>query len=476
METIDLSSNLLPMLLGGVAGFFLAAVGWWLHTSRIRQERRDRENLLLERINQREILLEERSQHLAQQQQRVEDLQSERADLLAQIAGFKERLRNEAEKLKLLDEAQEKLMLSFKALSSDALHSNNKAFLHLAQSTLEKFHQSSQSDLEKRQVAIDTLVKPLSESLAKVDSKLELLERHRAAAQSSLHEQIKVLTQTQTSLQKETENLVKALRKPNVRGRWGEIQLRRVVEMAGMQNYCDFVEQESVTTEQGRLRPDLIVRLPNNKEIVVDSKAPLEAYLEAIEAPDDTIRVQHLKNHARQIQQHLQQLGAKAYWSQFDSSPEFVVLFLPGENFFSAALEHDPSLIDVGVKNKVILATPTTLIALLRAVAYGWRQEQLAENAQEISNLGRQLYERLVTMSGHLRTLEKGLGSAVNAYNSTIGSFENRVLPSARRFRDLGAGTKDKIEVLKTVDTSPRPLAGILENDGELDEPNSPQE
>ncbi|MGQ0752309.1 MAG: DNA recombination protein RmuC [Betaproteobacteria bacterium] len=385
----------------------------------------------------------------------------------ARLAELETRITEErkasVEKLALVKEAEAALSDAFKSLSADALKSNNQAFLHLAQTKLAEFQQAAKGDLDARHKAVDELVKPIRESLEKVDGKLGEIEKVRISAYSALNEQLKGLVETHLPmLRSETANLVKALRQPTVRGRWGEIQLKRVVEMAGMVDHCDFVEQESRTTEDGRLRPDLIVRLPGGKSIVVDAKAPVSAYLNAVEAGEETAQQAFLADHARQVRDHMVALGRKGYWEQLDATPEFVVLFLPGEMFFSAALQQDPGLIEFGVNEKVIPATPTTLIALLRAVAYGWRQEALARNAQEVADLGKQLYERIVSLAGHWSEVGGRLDKAVEAYNSSVATLESRVLVSARRLRDLKAAPEDvEIEAIEPVERTTRALQAV---------------
>jgi DNA recombination protein RmuC len=378
------------------------------------------------------------------------------------VARLEERIeadrRSTQEKLLLLDRAELKLRDAFASLSADALRHNNQSFLALAQTKLGEFHQSASSDLEKRQKAVDDLVRPIQEALVRVDGQIQQVEKDRLSNYSGLMEQVKAMAQTQQALQAETGNLVKALRAPQVRGRWGEIQLRRVVEMAGMLDYCDFVEQVRVESEDGRLQPDLIIRLPGDKTIVVDAKSPLSAYLDAADGNgDDVAREVLLRKHARQVRDHMVKLGGKAYWNQFQPAPDFVVMFLPGETFFSVACQHDPSLIEFGVGEQVIPASPTTLIALLRAVACGWRQESIARNAQDISKLGRELYERLGNMAGHFEDMRKALIRTVDSYNDAIGSLEGRVLVSARRFRDLGIAGEELPEA-QTVQIGARRL------------------
>jgi DNA recombination protein RmuC len=361
-----------------------------------------------------------------------------------------------AEERKLLAEAKTQLSDTFKALAGDTLNNNSQAFLKLAKETFDKIMADAKGDLGKRQEAINGLVKPLSESLMQFDQHVRGLEKSRQQAYTGLEAHIKSLTATQQQLQKETGNLVTALRTPSVRGKWGEITLKRVVELAGMSEHCDFTEQVSVQTEDGRIRPDMVVHLPAQREIVVDSKVPLAAYLNALSAESEEQRKTCLKQHAGQVRKHMKDLSSKAYWRQFDQAPEFVVMFIPAESFFAAALDQDHSLLEDGMQSGVILATPTTLIALLRAVAYGWRQEQMAKNAQEISILGRDLYERMRTLAGYVAGIGKGLNKAVDSYNSAVGSLESRVLPAARRFKDLRAASGDDIEILTSVDKTPK--------------------
>ncbi|HZG37696.1 MAG TPA: DNA recombination protein RmuC [Nodosilinea sp.] len=416
------------------------------------------------RLGELEQALGDRAAHLAQTQQENSLLRAKLAELQTQLvhaqAAIQEAKAATQEKVALFDQAQQRLAHTFQALSADALARNNQSFLELAQATLSSFQNQAEGSLNLRQQAIDSLVSPLREALDKVDNKLQALERDRVSAYASLTEQVKSLAISQNQLQGETANLVKALRAPAVRGRWGEMQLRRVVEMAGMIEYCDFIEQPTVEAEGGRLRPDMVIKLPNGRQIIVDSKAPLQGYLESLEAPDEVTRRDRLQAHARQVRTHLTQLGAKAYWDQFDNSPEFAVLFLPGETFFSAALEHDPQLIEYGVSQSVILATPTTLIALLKAIAYGWRHEKMAENAQMISGLGRELYDRMAVLTNHMVKLRRGLDASVKAFNQTAGCLESRVLVTTRKFKELGAAGGEAIETLEGCDRMPRRLDG----------------
>lgn len=352
-----------------------------------------------------------------------------------------------------LKEAQARLTESFKALSADALRSNNQSFLELARESFGKLHQQSTDELGKRQQAIDSLVKPLKESLEKVDAKIGELEKTRASAYGQLSEQLKSLTTTQGQLQAEAAKLSTALSSTRTAGTWGEVQLRRVIELSGMTSYCDFVVQSAATSGD---RPDVVVRLPGNQQIVIDAKAPNEAYREAVTSPDEATRATKLAEHAAKVRSHIDALGSKDYWAQFQPSPEFVVLFLPGDQFLSAALQADSSLFDRAIARKVVLATPATLIALLKVVSYGWRQEDVSRNAQVIADLGRVLYDRIAGFADNLDKVGRGLETANRAYNTAVGSFEQTLLPGGRKFAELGAkGAKDLTEPA-AVETAPR--------------------
>lgn len=381
-------------------------------------------------------------------------LADQRAALAAELATAKRdndwlsgQIEREREALGTLRDA-------FQALAADAMNSNRSAFLDLAKASFEGFQKEAALQFDSKQKAIDSLVQPITDTLKRVDVKLAEAERERIDAYARLTEKVSALGST-------ADSLSRALRTPAVRGRWGEMQLRRVVEIAGMLQRCDFDEQQHLQGDNGRLRPDLVVHLPGGKQIVVDAKSPLEAFLDAQDAADDEARIARLQAHARQVRDHMDRLGSKGYWEALTTSPEFVVMFLPGETLFSTALQHDVRLIEYGLNQRVLLASPITLIAMLTTIAHSWRQEALTENFKEVATLGRELYDRLATFAGHLNEVRKKLDGAVQSYNQAAGSFESRVLVTARRMKDLNVTTAEELPPAETIDTVPRVLKQI---------------
>lgn len=484
----------LPLFLPYLLLFFLAAALYLVfqkskeaellrkdlaHLQEYREkEREDFDETVLERDSLRESLndllekkacLEEkvRAALLLEEDSRRKDeelstLRHESKSLFSELSATKKALENERsfniEKLKIIEEAKASLKESFRSLSQEALKMSSESFLQLAETRFEKLQETAKGALQVKEQAFIELVKPIKESLKEVDGVVKEMEKSRASAYASLTEQVKNLLEVQKKLETETASLVHSLRIPATRGNWGEIQLKRVVEMAGMIEYCDFVEQETLIADGNRLRPDMLVKLPGDKIVIIDSKAPLQAFLESQDAKSEEEREEKLKMHAKQVRSRILQLSSKAYWEQFEKAPEFVVLFLPGETFFSTALKFDPALIEQAISEKVILASPTTLIALLKAIAYGWSQEKIAKNAEEIARLGGEMLYRFNTVLTHFDGIRRGLESSVQAYNNTVGSFETRLIPQARRFHELAPNQTSALVEIKPVEKFPREI------------------
>jgi len=389
----------------------------------------------------------------------VRRIESLRVELESARVRLEAGARQEAERIAFLEQSEARLRASFDSLAGETLRANSELFLRLAREALGRDQAVAQSSLKERETAIAQLVEPLRTALERSEQQAQALERERHEAYTALRTQIESLASGQSQLQRETRNLVTALRRPEVRGRWGELTLRRLVELAGLSEHCDFTEQLHLFGQEGALRPDLVVHMPDSRDLVVDVKTPLDAYLEALEAPTDEERQQALKKHAQQVEARVRQLASKAYWAQFEQSPEFAVLFLPGDQFLSAALAERPELLDTALKQGIIVATPSTLIALLKTVAYGWRQSAVTENAKLIRELGQELYRRLGAFTGHLERLGARLGAAVDAYNSAVGSLERQVLPQARRFPDLGVTADAALPELGAIEQPVRPIA-----------------
>lgn len=437
-------------IIGTAFGFLIA---WFFAKSKFSKEFLEiskEHSSALSRLEQMEELkktIEDRTQEINSLNVTITDLKENQAKLQTIID--KERIAVK-EKIEMLEDVRNNMVDAYKAISASALRENNQTFLDLAKTTLSKYMESAKSDFNMRSKEVKNIVVPIKDSLDRYDQHIQAMERSREKAYGGLSQQVHSLMETQQILQKETGNLVKALRVPHVRGRWGEITLKRVAELAGMQNRCDFFEQQSAYGENGIMRPDMVVYLPGNRQIVVDAKAPLSAYLEALEAETEEERESLMAKHSKQIQSHIHKLAQKAYWKQFSPTPEFVVLFIPGESFFSAALVKNPQLIEEGVNKGVILATPTTLITLLKTVSFTWHQENVSENAKAISELGRELYARLNSMAKHIDKLGRDIERCTSTYNQVIGSFERRVLTSARKFKELGIslpGDKDIVRI-----------------------------
>jgi DNA recombination protein RmuC len=465
-----MDSVLLLSLLAGFATGALAA--WVLARAQFRRELSESIATHQATVSAAQALFHQTTRQLSEVQaelmrsrENLERSRTEAATVREELARATAELGHQQQavpqQLAMLERAQTQLRDSFEAMAGSALKSSNEEFLKLAHERLSGMQREAVHEISRKHQAFDDLVSPIRDVLQQVDQKLGEVEKNRVETGAEISALLEAIGRSQTQLRAETTNLVRALRTPTVRGRWGEMQLRRVVEMAGMLEYCDFHEQSTTGTENGRIRPDLLVRLPGGRTVVVDAKVPLEAYLDAQDATDDHTRDGKLADHARQVRDHMTKLGAKGYWEQFQPSPEFVVMFLPGEAIFQAALQNDARLIDFGVGAQVFPSSPLTLIALLRAVAHGWRQERLTRNAEQVSRLGKDLYDRVRILTDRMETLRGRLDSTVRAFNETVATYEGRVLVTARRFRDLGAATGEELGAVAEIDAAPRSPHGI---------------
>ncbi|GJL49070.1 DNA recombination protein RmuC [Candidatus Nitrospira salsa] len=440
-----------------------ACVAWLITSTRVKASMTS----ALSHEEQQRAAAESRIEELRQQltaihtechQTRERFMDSEAAKISAETK-YEEATRHLAQQHSLLEETKSTLSNTFRSLAAEALAGNNTGFLTLAEEKFKALREESSNDLEQKKMSIDALVQPLTQLLSTYQQETKALEDKRLRELSTVGEQLRQVALTQSTLHTETAKLVNALRSPQVRGRWGEIALRKTAELAGMSAHCDFIEQKNVTTATGHLRPDMVVKLPAQREVVIDSKVPFSAFLESLEATNEDERNRALSRHAAQVKHHVNQLSSKEYWDQFQASPEFVVLFIPNDSFLAAAAERDPSLIESAISKNIVIATPTTFIALLKAIAYGWKQEQITEDAERISTLGQELSERLGILVDHFLKIGGSLGKAVDAYNASVASLESRVLPTARKFQQLGAGSKKDIDDLRPIDHIPRTVA-----------------
>ena len=451
---MGLGLTIIAIVLAALAGAVVCYVAFVLPSTRSaarEQEARTTEIARLAAAAERVPGLEEENATL---RDRLQDIDRKKAALDAELEAER---KSHDERVQELTRMGAELEKKFAGLAAEALGKNSEGFLKLVSERFEKHSESAKDDLEKRRVAIETLVKPLGESLSKFEHKVDAIEKAREGAYRAISEQVKSLAEGQTGLRTETSRLVQALRRPQTRGRWGEYQLRNVLDMAGMTEHVDFVEQSTIEGEEGRLRPDVIIRVPGGKSIIVDAKTPLDAYLSAVEAPDEETRERFIGEHARQVRDHVRALSSRDYWKALPETPEFVVMFVPGESFFTAAIESDPALFESAARQRVLISTPTTLIALVKTIAYGWQQEKLAENAQVVAAQGRDLYERIKVFGGHMGDLGKSLRQTVDRYNKGVGSLESRVLPAARKFEALGvAPASSSIPPLEPVELDPR--------------------